>query len=310
MSILVGEGGGFFSNLLEARVFVRFTPPKPMPLSWAQAAVRRFEQFVAFGTRWPCTATEEVARPIRVGNDRDDVDVPVHRRRFGVTGNDSRPLPLFWPARRPHSLAVLVEHWFAAFPRFAPVFDLMTSLTYAEPRFADAQFLILTQAAESLHRRMMPGLYVQPSEYDAIRTAVVKSIPETVSDSHRQSLRSRIQFGNEYSFRQRLRELVNGVADDRLRALIASDPAKFIGDVVDTRNYLVHYPEPPTDGGGSHIGPRAGGVAIFGLAERLRALITYHILVSILQFPVDEAARAVRTNQELCTGMQYYRSKA
>ncbi|MCX6101326.1 MAG: hypothetical protein NTV92_07895, partial [Candidatus Bipolaricaulota bacterium] len=64
------------------------------------------------------------------------------------------------------------------------------------------------------------------------------SIPAGVSRELRQALADRLRYGNEFSLRRRLAEIV-GALSSEAQALIVPRLPDFMRKVVDTRNYLV-----------------------------------------------------------------------
>jgi hypothetical protein len=66
--------------------------------------------------------------------------------------------------------------------------------------FLEIKFLALAQAAEAFHRRFSEGKdhYMDQSAYERdVLGPMEKTIPAGVNESHRQSLRGRLRFGNE-----------------------------------------------------------------------------------------------------------------
>lgn len=136
----------------------------------------------------------------------------------------------------------IVNAWFASDKLLRDARGLLTGLINSEGQFLQFEFLALVQIVEALHRIKYPGYYTGLEEYEPIRLALESAIPSTVSTDHRQSLKSRIKYGNEISLRTRLKHLCLKLPDS-LRNLITHDPASFISVVVDGRNYLTHRDE-------------------------------------------------------------------
>ena len=66
------------------------------------------------------------------------------------------------------------------------------------------------------------------------------AIPANLDASHRQSLKSRLKFGNEFSFRRRLTTLFE--EHEASLATVVPDPCDWIGRIVEYRNNLTHHP--------------------------------------------------------------------
>lgn len=98
--------------------------------------------------------------------------------------------------------------------------------------------MTLCQAIESFHRRITEGLYVQPAEYEQIRQQMSSAIPPLINSDLRAALKKKLEHGNEFSQRKRLKELVRTLPPS-LRWRADFGPT-FVDDIVDTRNYYTH----------------------------------------------------------------------
>lgn len=106
-----------------------------------------------------------------------------------------------------------------------------------EPRFQMA-----TQLLEAFSRATTSSFYMPPSDYDAVVQALNSHIPENVTEGHRESLKKKIYYGNEYSLRKRLTLLLKPLGDE-CKSLVCNSVSDFINGTVDTRNCLVHSSE-------------------------------------------------------------------
>jgi hypothetical protein len=105
------------------------------------------------------------------------------------------------------------------------------------PRF---HFLNLIQAVESFHRDMRKGEYLSQEAFEEIRVTVTNAIPKEIADDFRQSLKSRIRYGYEYSLRTRLRHLFEELEAPTV-LLMTQNVNDLRNRLVDTRNYFTHY---------------------------------------------------------------------
>ena len=155
-------------------------------------------------------------------------------------------LPFPHPVVR-RDLPRIIEVWFSERERLKPVHDLFFGSFYNRELGIEFQFLSLIQALESLHRRFHKGRYISKKQYDSYRQILTNAIPTSVPKDLRTALKTRIQYGNEYSLRKRL-TLMGRQLNSSSRDLIVNDFKKFIAAVLDTRNYLTHYdPSPGVD---------------------------------------------------------------
>ena len=114
-------------------------------------------------------------------------------------------------------------------------------MIYNDYLFIQFRFLGLIQALETYCRRVQGGKYLPDAVPRGIAAALKAALPPTTPQDLRNSLvQGKIKYGNEYSLRKRLRELLCSLEDETTK-LIADSPGKFAEDVTATRNYLTHY---------------------------------------------------------------------
>jgi len=134
----------------------------------------------------------------------------------------------------------LVATWFETRDLFQPVRTLFFSQYYNPRMYPEVHFLNLMQALESYHRRRYGGTYVCAAEYERWREAMANSIPNEVPGPLRRSLLSKLQYGNEFSLRKRLKTLLASL-EEEARGLIAEGYEDLVHYIVTLRNYHTHY---------------------------------------------------------------------
>lgn len=132
-----------------------------------------------------------------------------------------------------------LERWLEAEFNVRQAIKLYFSDSNPQVNDIDTPFVNIMHALESYHRSMSEGHYISVEDYQPFLEEMIKAIPASVDRDHRQSLKSRLKFGYQYSQRKRFQELLASISVD-LQQLITNDPKPFINEVVDTRNYLVH----------------------------------------------------------------------
>lgn len=132
-----------------------------------------------------------------------------------------------------------LKNWFTKYDKLGPIYNLYFSSLYNPYNYLETDFLNLAQAIETYHRRMFKGKYLESSEYREISSSLKDEIPDNVTDEHRESLKSKIDFGNEFSLKTRLIKIFDKY-QDALELLIPEKDI-FIKDVRNTRNYYTHY---------------------------------------------------------------------
>jgi|GEM_PF-6978171 len=164
----------------------------------------------------------------------------------------------------------MVANWFARTEQAVLAADIFFGSSRLEWPAVNARFLAAVQAAESYHRSLGTGVYMDQAAYDTAIQDFVKHIPADIRGDHEASLRNRLKYGNEYALRKRLNELFARLPGD-VQAAIATDVTKFIAKVVDTRNYYTHYDRASQF---NTFEPKSSYIA----AERLRILVTANLL--------------------------------
>lgn len=139
-----------------------------------------------------------------------------------------------------NSLEECLNNWFNKLEDLKPVYNLYFSTLYNPEMYLEQNFLNYAQALESYHRRMYGGTYMSNDGYKSVYNILVDQIPDSVKKDHKQSLEKRIEYGNAFSLRKRLKEIFKIIGDDIITKLI-ENKTNFIKDVVKTRNYYTHY---------------------------------------------------------------------
>jgi len=137
-----------------------------------------------------------------------------------------------------------VENWFVKAEKILPIVELYFGLFYLPSMYIGLEFLILTQVLEAYHRRMYAGEYMDTETYkEAVYPLLIKAIPSDLHKDHKESLKSRMQYGYDFSLRKRLNQIVTTVLEPYQTIVepLIRDKKSFISSLVDTRNYLTHY---------------------------------------------------------------------
>lgn len=139
----------------------------------------------------------------------------------------------------------LLKSWNQNSNFFSIILNMYFDYTLNHNNKVENKFLNLTQALEKLHRILKNGIYIDATAYkDSVYNPMVNSIPKDIPSNLRDSLKSRLKYGNEISLRNRLKELFE---DSHLfKTLMINNSNDFIKRIVDTRNYLTHYEKDET----------------------------------------------------------------
>ncbi|MEE0025251.1 HEPN domain-containing protein [Methanobrevibacter sp.] len=138
----------------------------------------------------------------------------------------------------------IFEKWFEINKKYKPLFDIYF-MNFLTTPYLEYQFLSNTQALEAYLRKneQYEDNYMSITEYENIKKEFSKFIEKLdISKDHKESLKSRIRYGNEISLRKRLKELINELNEYKIiNKLINGNKNKLIVDIVDARNYFTHY---------------------------------------------------------------------
>lgn len=167
-------------------------------------------------------------------------------------------------------LPVLVDAWLGYMPLIKTVIALFESAQTLERPPLHLLFLTLTHVLEGLHRSSHAGVYMDPEDYKAVYQEIATRLPASVAGDHRQSLKRRIEFGNEISFRKRLGELVGSLPED-LRLLVTGHAQGVPDAWITTRNEYTHWPDGSTS-------KAAEGAELYCINTRLLMLVRVLLL--------------------------------
>jgi len=133
-----------------------------------------------------------------------------------------------------------INNWFSFYDSLATPISLAINTFCSDKMWINIEFLSLTQSLEGFHRATHSGKYLNERDYDDVKTKLLMSLPDYLETSHRNSLKSRIGYGNEFSLRKRLNELSNLLIKD-IRCTIFNNDGDIPSRWVDTRNYFTHW---------------------------------------------------------------------
>lgn len=133
----------------------------------------------------------------------------------------------------------LLGIWFEESDELRTIYQIFFSTLVDRRSTTEYRFLALIQALECYDRSQGSSKYLSVEDYEIVRTKLCQAIPNDLPRDLKDALRSRIRFGNEWSLRKRLTNLIQSVPNSILPKII-TDPKNFIARVVETRNYLTH----------------------------------------------------------------------
>jgi hypothetical protein len=236
------QKGAGYKISLEHRANVRISPDQQRDLMWFIETQYQFQRMLSFFA---------------------DASVQTLTLRLFSKGDSHFDVPngcLIWPAtqRKDNSdrlsrgmlihfsdiasrFGEVLNIWYANAERLKHVYNQFFAAKQNDIIYADQEFLQLAQALEVFSRVAFDSKYVAEDEYKTIADALVAAIPVTDPDL-KESLKSRIRFGNEFSLRKRISSILKNFEPETV-GLITKNVKAFVGKIVDTRNFFVHLDE-------------------------------------------------------------------
>ena len=197
---------------------------------------------------------------------------------------------LAYPAIQDRIAAVL-DAWFARSEQLRTAHDLFFHTFYNTRPYLRSEFLSLVHALESYDRSVRPSRYLADEDYAKVRAALLNAIPAGTPSDLRDSLKSRIEYGNEYALRKRFKNLLKSLQPSAVQ-LVCDNPEDFAERISKTRHYFSHYTDEL----------RKDAILetqdLFNAAHRLRILLTI-LLLKELGIEESTIVDAIRNNEKL-----------
>jgi len=240
LAIKLSESSTYALDKISASIHrhpqISIQPTYPTPLTTHLKNIQRLCSLLSL-------LTDETITPIRshVRTPESDETLSLaYEYPLIVGATKSTPSPLFTFQAIETQFETILNNWLTASGILQDAFELFDAGRHARDSTIQARFLILTQSIEAFSRATTSSKYMEDDEYKAVRQQLCSHIPQNVSKPHRDSLKKRIEFGNEFSLRKRIAALLQGLSKESLE-LVCCNKENFIAGVVSTRNYLTHY---------------------------------------------------------------------
>ncbi len=273
---------------------IRFRPRSKKNLQWYLDIIHKFRIFLSMLTGEPanpvsiefCTKRRRLSHSGRkLHREYLDYCSPHYqsRKRSRLHYHEMLfPYPLIKKGFRKH-----LNSWYAKSDELRTPFQLYFGVLLQADTPLEFRFLALIQAIESYHRLKKVNKYMSDKAYEPIKNAIIHAIPDEVRPDHRDALKSRIKYGNEYSLRRRL-TIILALIPRSLREKIINTDSEFINKIVATRNYLTHR----DDSDKKNVLDAKG---IFHASESLRILLLILFLIEI-EIDALKIEHAISTN--------------
>jgi len=223
--------------LLKAYGWFSFQPRQKKPIDWFWRHHNTFIMMLSFLSADVFFA-DAIQAEVDDSNDRLDILVtsPESKNNKDKTTMDF----LLSRSRISTELCSYCNKWFAIFDRVEKPACLAQGIFASKSPWLYVEFLLLMQALEGLHRALYDDNYMSDPEYEKVEAELVHAIPDNVQSNHKDALKSRIRYGNQFSLRKRLDELA-GKLSKRSCACIFGGSGYVPQSWIDTRNYYTHW---------------------------------------------------------------------
>jgi hypothetical protein len=265
-----------------SKAYLKITPEKQEHYKWFWSVIYDLCNFLTL----LIGETTYIVNIKAYGNDleispgqktKETIEVFFTQKKPGIN-DEIHPFEMIIPFPRvADKIEKVMALWFLKAQNLRSVYDLFFGTFYNPGMYLQFQFLSLIQAIESYHRVTKGGKYLSDESWQPYRENLANQIPIELDGGHRESLKSRIKYGNEYSLRKRLGELLLTIDEKSLSVLFPS--INFLtGTIVDTRNYLTHYDDELKDSS-------LKGADLYWANQRLRIFLT---LLLLKEIEIDE----------------------
>jgi hypothetical protein len=164
----------------------------------------------------------------------------------------------------------ILSKWFEAEDNLSPSIYGLSEAFSKNNTAVEFSFLNIAHAIETLHRRRRKNFVLSTEDYKAR----VAEIIAAVNPHYAEWLKAKLEFGNEPTLHERLKELIDQLPERIRKALLKPSVEKFIQDFKRSRNYYTHYNQ-------SLEKKALKGGELFYLKERSKILLICFVLHEI-----------------------------
>lgn len=268
---------------IEQAAYLRLEYVQPQTLDTLLADVNKVKNLISLCIGKPLALTEiSLALPSTDTDDQTTSSVDLYYQSLPAPEDSFQAYPsqmlLGFPVIS-SSFGDLLHKWFDLYEEIPPTVSLFFAVQHQKDLYLEHQFLSLVQALETLHRRTISN-QLDPEEVHQRR---LERIFGALTSEDKNWLKPKLQYSNEPSLRQRLKELLEPFS--HLLFKNHKECKRFVNTVVKTRNYLVHYDE-------NLQKQVAQGKHLLDLIRQLKLLTVLHVF-HLLGLKEEEFYRSV-----------------
>lgn len=133
---------------------------------------------------------------------------------------------------------IVLKNWYENYSELEPVFELLLYTIRNKNKFGVENFMDITRAIETFHRRTQNLTIRSNEDYDKLVSNILSKVELSKTDLN--WLKGKLEYGNEPSLKRRLEDLINKYSNNLINDRIKPDK-KFTQSIVDSRNYYTHF---------------------------------------------------------------------
>lgn len=272
-------GGNLITDAIwKSKAFLQITPNETKDFKWYWGMMYDLCNLLTLliGETTFINQVKALGDDVQIGPDnttKENIELFFTQKKV-LTNKEIHSFEMILPFPRiSEQITDVLSLWFKKAIRLRSVYDLFFGTFYNPGMYLQFHFLSLMQALESFHRVTKGGKYLSNDDWKPFRATLANAIPAELNSGHKDSLKSRIKYGNEYSLRKRIGELLESL-DKQTLSLLSPTNKYFTGVLVDTRNYLTHYDDELKD-------VALKDADLYWANQRLRILISLLLLKEI-----------------------------
>jgi hypothetical protein len=281
---------------LTASHTIAIRPSTPQTFQWIHERVGRMCYLLTL-------LTDEEVRPQRIMIRMNEEELPRIVFYAANRGPNETRKPasryLFYIGHILDQFGAILSKWFAATPPLTNAIHLFMDGQHVHGSF-EGRFLTLCQSFEAFSRATSHSEYMVTSEYAAVQSQLIAAIPQNVATDHRESLKTKIKFGNEHSLRKRLTKAVESLLPEAL-VCVTKSTKLFVGGIVDTRNHLIHSSDQLREAA-------LRGTDLHRISEQLAMLLRI-LLLREIGIETSQILIRIRNHSRLLQDEQLYHSR-
>jgi len=270
---------------LRQKMFFELSCKGAVPLALLKSIARRITTFLIFATNK--TVCINFAEGVCTGPLLKGKRKPKNRQTVVLFFDDMYHVPevpaydidsvLFSFADIKDCFSDVISSWVSLYDDMEDILNLYFSIRVGGQRFLEGRFLSLVQVLEAYHSRVVQGNVMDNDEYEILINQIIDACPAC----HVDLIRSKLKYGNELGFGQKIIGLMSHFGDVFGKK---KEIKRVAHNIVNARNYYTHH-------NSSLKSKVMAGDELVKVCSKLEVLLAMHIMqkINIPEKNVDSA---------------------